>query len=96
MPSHGGTDGATLEAEINGESCETVSETSLILIFKFAGLFLPRFCFHNNLAIAGSCRACLLEIVSVEKPVAVCIIHSDTQFSFISLTFSSRPLWLLY
>ena len=81
MPSHGGANfSSTLEAEINGESCETVSETSLISIFRFAGLFLPRFCFHNTLAIAGNCPACLLEIVSVEKLVAAYVTDLARKF----------------
>lgn len=59
---------------------KVLPETSLISVFKFAGLFLPRFCFHNNLAVAGNCRACLLEIVSVEKPVAACVTDLERNF----------------
>jgi len=34
---------------------------------------IARFCFHDNLFVAGNCRACLLEISSMEKPVAACV-----------------------
>lgn len=69
-----------IEAQINGFRCKAQPEVSLISVFKFAGLFLPRFCFHNNLAVAGNCRACLLEIVSVEKPVAACVTDLERNF----------------
>lgn len=69
-----------IDAELNGLAIQTLPETSLISVFKFAGLFLPRFCFHNNLAVAGNCRACLLEVVSVEKPVAACVTDLERKF----------------
>jgi NADH-quinone oxidoreductase subunit G len=37
-----------------------------------AGKIIPRFCFHEKLSIAGSCRMCLVEIEKSPKPVASC------------------------
>lgn len=33
------------------------------------GVEIPRFCYHERLAVAGNCRMCLVEI---EKQVKVC------------------------
>nr|YP_009327245.1 NADH dehydrogenase subunit 11 [Aphanomyces invadans]AOQ30642.1 NADH dehydrogenase subunit 11 [Aphanomyces invadans] len=33
---------------------------------------IPKFCFQNNLNIAGNCRMCLVEIKNSPKPVASC------------------------
>jgi NADH dehydrogenase/NADH:ubiquinone oxidoreductase subunit G len=35
---------------------------------SLAGVEIPRFCYHERLAIAGNCRMCLVEI---EKQVKV-------------------------
>lgn len=37
-----------------------------------AGVEIPRFCYHERLSIAGSCRMCLVEVERVPKPVASC------------------------
>lgn len=33
---------------------------------------LPKFCFQENLQIAGNCRMCLVEVENIPKPVAAC------------------------
>jgi len=33
---------------------------------------IPRFCFHQELEIAGNCRMCLVEVVKSPKPVVAC------------------------
>ncbi|MBC7953478.1 MAG: NADH-quinone oxidoreductase subunit G, partial [Rhodospirillaceae bacterium] len=33
---------------------------------------IPRFCYHERLAIAGNCRMCLVEVDKMPKPVASC------------------------
>jgi NADH dehydrogenase/NADH:ubiquinone oxidoreductase subunit G len=37
-----------------------------------AGIDIPRFCYHEQLSIAGNCRMCLVEVHKVPKPVASC------------------------
>ncbi|AHX03699.1 NADH dehydrogenase (quinone), G subunit [Ehrlichia chaffeensis str. Heartland] len=40
---------------------------------EVAGVQIPRFCYHERLAIAGNCRMCLVEVVGgPPKPVASC------------------------
>ncbi|XP_051158719.1 NADH-ubiquinone oxidoreductase 75 kDa subunit, mitochondrial [Leptopilina boulardi] len=36
------------------------------------GVEIPRFCYHERLAVAGNCRMCLVEIEKQMKPVAAC------------------------
>lgn len=36
------------------------------------GIEIPRFCYHERLAVAGNCRMCLVEIEKQMKPVAAC------------------------
>lgn len=42
------------------EACETL------------GIFIPRFCYHERLNVAGNCRMCLVEIEKAPKPIASC------------------------
>ena len=37
-----------------------------------SGVFVPKFCFHERLNVAGNCRMCLVEIENAPKPVASC------------------------
>uniref|UniRef100_A0A0K8TL41 NADH-ubiquinone oxidoreductase 75 kDa subunit, mitochondrial n=1 Tax=Tabanus bromius TaxID=304241 RepID=A0A0K8TL41_TABBR len=36
------------------------------------GVEIPRFCYHERLAVAGNCRMCLVEVERSPKPVAAC------------------------
>lgn len=36
------------------------------------GVEIPRFCYHERLAVAGNCRMCLVEVEKSPKPVAAC------------------------
>jgi len=36
--------------------------TALIQACEAAGATVPRFCYHDRLAIAGNCRMCLVEV----------------------------------
>lgn len=36
------------------------------------GYEIPRFCYHENLSIAGNCRMCLVEVSKSVKPIASC------------------------
>jgi NADH-quinone oxidoreductase chain G len=45
---------------------------SILEACNFIGIKIPRFCFHENLSIAGNCRMCLVETDKAPKPVAAC------------------------
>ena len=63
-----------IQAQINGRSFFTVKEISILEACKFIGIKIPRFCYHENLSIAGNCRMCLVEVVKVPKPIASCAV----------------------
>ena len=37
-----------------------------------AGIPIPRFCYHDKLAIAANCRMCLVEVEKMPKPAPAC------------------------
>ncbi len=37
-----------------------------------AGVYIPRFCYHDKLSIAANCRMCLVEIEKAPKPMPAC------------------------
>lgn len=45
------------------------------------GITIPYFCYHNELSIAGNCRACLVELENSPKPVVSCGINAKSCLS---------------
>jgi len=37
-----------------------------------AGLYIPRFCYHEKLSVAANCRMCLVEVEKAPKPLPAC------------------------
>ena len=48
------------------------SKSTVLEACHFAGIIVPRFCFHKKLSIAGNCRMCIVEIEKFPKPVSSC------------------------
>lgn len=63
---------AMIELEIDGKKVEVEQGSALIQACEKAGATIPRFCYHDRLAIAGNCRMCLVEVERSPKPVASC------------------------
>lgn len=38
------------------------------------GIFIPHYCYHPDLSIAGNCRMCLIQLDGALKPIASCAI----------------------
>src|SRR5579862_1820006 len=57
---------------IDGREIEVEAGSTIIQAAEILGVEIPRFCFHERLAIAGNCRMCLVEVEKVPKPVASC------------------------
>ena len=51
------------------------SKSTILEACNFAGIIVPRFCFHKKLSIAGNCRMCLVEIEKFPKPVSSCTLN---------------------
>lgn len=57
---------------INNQKTLVPRGSSILEACKQVGLDIPRFCYHENLSVAGNCRMCLVEIEKSPKPVASC------------------------
>ncbi|MBA8666669.1 NADH-quinone oxidoreductase subunit G [Holosporaceae bacterium 'Namur'] len=57
---------------IDGKEIVVEEGTTVIQACETLGIEIPRFCYHERLAIAGNCRMCLVEMEKSPKPVASC------------------------
>lgn len=71
---------------VDGLDIEVENGTTVIQACEMLGIEIPRFCYHERLAIAGNCRMCLVEVEKSPKPVASCahpisdgmVVHTNT------------------
>jgi NADH-quinone oxidoreductase subunit G len=57
---------------IDGQEVEAEAGSTILQVADYLGIEVPRFCYHERLAIAGNCRMCLVEVEKSPKPVASC------------------------
>jgi len=48
------------------------SELTVLQQCEQHSIYIPRFCYHDRLSIAGNCRMCLVELETSVKPVIAC------------------------
>lgn len=58
--------------EIDGQRIEAQRGQMLIAASDRAGIYIPRFCYHEKLSIAANCRMCLVEVEKSPKPLPAC------------------------
>jgi NADH-quinone oxidoreductase subunit G len=58
--------------EIDGVAVKAKKGEMLIRATDANGAYVPRFCYHEKLAIAANCRMCLVEIEKAPKPMPAC------------------------
>ena len=71
---------------IDGIEVEVEHGVTVLQACEQAGAEIPRFCYHERLAIAGNCRMCLVSMERAPKPIASCampaadgmVIHTNT------------------
>ncbi|KDB55993.1 NADH dehydrogenase [Anaplasma phagocytophilum str. MRK] len=76
-----------VEVTVNSVSINVEDGMTVLQACEIAGVEIPRFCYHERLAIAGNCRMCLVEIVGQPKLAASCampiangmVINTDTE-----------------
>ena len=62
-----------LKVKINNKEISVPKGATIIQACEIADVEIPRFCYHERLAIAGNCRMCLVEVAGgPPKPVASC------------------------
>jgi NADH-quinone oxidoreductase subunit G len=61
-----------VEIEINGVPVKAPKGEMLIRVTDTHGAYVPRFCYHDKLAVAANCRMCLVEVEKAPKPLPAC------------------------
>jgi NADH-quinone oxidoreductase subunit G len=72
---------------IDGKEIEVEDGLTVMQACELSGVEIPRFCYHERLAIAGNCRMCLVEVEKSPKPVASCamsvsegmVVHTNSE-----------------
>ena len=62
----------TIKVEVNGVEMDARPGEMLIAVTDRAGVYVPRFCYHEKLSVAANCRMCLVEVVNAPKPLPAC------------------------
>lgn len=62
----------TIKVEVNGVELDARPGEMLIAVTDRAGIYVPRFCYHEKLSVAANCRMCLVEVVNAPKPLPAC------------------------
>ena len=63
---------STVTIEIDGQEFQAVPGSMVIQVADEAGIYIPRFCYHNKLSVAANCRMCLVEVERAPKPLPAC------------------------
>ncbi|KZT00709.1 NADH-ubiquinone oxidoreductase [Laetiporus sulphureus 93-53] len=63
---------ADITLTVDGKEVTVPQGSALIQACEAAGATIPRFCYHDRLAIAGNCSMCLVEVERSPKPIASC------------------------
>ncbi|MFK7887591.1 MAG: NADH-quinone oxidoreductase subunit NuoG [Gammaproteobacteria bacterium] len=57
---------------VNGIELKAKRGQMLIEVTDAAGIYIPRFCYHEKLSVAANCRMCLVEMEKGRKPMPAC------------------------
>jgi len=60
---------------IDGREVDVPQGTTVIQAADELGIFIPRYCYHPGLSIAGNCRICLVEVENIPKLQIACNMH---------------------
>ena len=73
----------TITCYVDGKSVTVPVGSVIIQACQKAGIDIPRFCYHERLAIAGNCRMCLVGVEKMPKLVASCAfpVQADMRIS---------------
>jgi NADH dehydrogenase (ubiquinone) Fe-S protein 1 len=61
-----------VEVFVDGHAYMVDSTMTVFQAVQKSGTTVPRFCFHERLAVAGNCRMCLVDVEKAPKPTASC------------------------
>jgi len=66
------SDENTVNVEVDGRPLKARKGQMIIQLTDGAGVYVPRFCYHEKLSIAANCRMCLVEVEKAPKPMPAC------------------------
>ncbi len=61
-----------VNVEVDGRPLKARKGQMIIQVTDQAGVYVPRFCYHEKLSIAANCRMCLVEVEKAPKPLPAC------------------------
>ena len=61
-----------ITVSINDIKINVKANSTILQACEQADVYIPRFCYHDKLSIAGNCRMCLVEVEKSPKPVVSC------------------------
>jgi NADH-quinone oxidoreductase subunit G len=61
-----------VNVEVDGKPVQGRKGQMIIHVTDAHGAYVPRFCYHDKLAIAANCRMCLVEVEKAPKPLPAC------------------------
>ncbi|HLY88183.1 MAG TPA: NADH-quinone oxidoreductase subunit NuoG, partial [Acetobacteraceae bacterium] len=62
----------TVNIEVNGVALKARKNELIMRVTDREGIYVPRFCYHEKLAVAANCRMCLVEVEKAPKPMPAC------------------------
>lgn len=72
--------------KINNRLFTVKKGISILEACKTIGIYIPRFCYHEYLSVAGNCRMCLVEINKSIKPIAACAMPVSADMTINTMT----------
>ena len=64
----------------------------LIEYCESLGITIPHYCYHKDLAIAGNCRMCLIELEKSPKPIVSCAMNAKSSLAANTKIYTNSPL----
>ncbi len=61
-----------VNVEVDGRPLKARKGQMIMQLTDQAGIYVPRFCYHEKLSIAANCRMCLVEVEKAPKPMPAC------------------------
>ena len=75
-----------LNIKINNIDLKFKENYNIIQVCNMYDIYIPKFCYHEKLSIAGNCRMCLVEVSGVLKPIASCAMPISNNMSIFTNT----------
>ena len=75
---------------INNEQIFLNSNISILQVCDLLNIYIPRFCYHERLSVAGNCRMCLVEIEKMPKLQISCALIAFPQMKIYTNTLSVK------